>query len=145
LPATLLAIVIAIALRPGSFSALQGIASVKAGASARLTQASALADREKDPAPAASVCGAHYRGRKCTQTHNTSSSGSCRARALRDSDVLEGESTLMKTMSKWERVEAALHGAEVDRVPISLWKHYHLQDRAPGQLAEVTVGNPAPA
>jgi uroporphyrinogen decarboxylase len=45
----------------------------------------------------------------------------------------------MKKMSKWERVEAALHGADVDRVPISLWKHYHLQDRAPGQLAEVTL------
>lgn len=45
----------------------------------------------------------------------------------------------MRTMSKWERVEAALHKAEVDRIPISLWKHYHLQDRAPGQLAEVTI------
>jgi uroporphyrinogen decarboxylase len=45
----------------------------------------------------------------------------------------------MKKMSKWERVEAALHGGEVDRVPISLWKHYHLQDRAPGRLAEVTL------
>jgi uroporphyrinogen decarboxylase len=42
-------------------------------------------------------------------------------------------------MTKWERVEAALHGADVDRIPISLWKHYHLQDRAPGQLAEVTI------
>jgi len=46
----------------------------------------------------------------------------------------------MKEMNKWERVEAALHGADVDRVPISLWKHYHLQDRAPKQLAEVTLG-----
>ena len=45
----------------------------------------------------------------------------------------------MKTMSKWERVEASRHEREVDRVPISLWKHYHLQDRAPGQLAEVTL------
>ena len=45
----------------------------------------------------------------------------------------------MRKMTKWERVDAALHGAEVDRVPISLWKHYHLQDRAPGQLAEVTL------
>jgi len=45
----------------------------------------------------------------------------------------------MKDMTKWERVEAALHAAEVDRVPISLWKHYHLQDRAPGQLAELTL------
>jgi uroporphyrinogen decarboxylase len=43
-------------------------------------------------------------------------------------------------MSKWDRVLAALEKAEVDRVPISLWKHYHLQDRAPGQLAEVTLG-----
>jgi uroporphyrinogen decarboxylase len=42
-------------------------------------------------------------------------------------------------MTKWERVEAALDGADVDRVPISLWKHFHLQDRAPGQLAEVTL------
>jgi len=45
----------------------------------------------------------------------------------------------MKTMNKWQRVEAALDKAGVDRVPISLWKHYHLQDRAPGQLAEVTL------
>jgi len=45
----------------------------------------------------------------------------------------------MKEMTKWERVEAALHGAEVDRVPISMWKHYHLQDRAPGLLAEVSL------
>ncbi len=45
----------------------------------------------------------------------------------------------MKAMSKWERVEAALHTADVDRIPISLWKHYHLQDRAPRQLAEVTL------
>ena len=45
----------------------------------------------------------------------------------------------MEPMTKWERVEAALHGADVDRIPISLWKHYHLQDRAPGQLAEVTI------
>ncbi len=45
----------------------------------------------------------------------------------------------MKKMTKWERVEAALRGEEVDRIPISLWKHYHLRDRAPGQLAEVTL------
>jgi uroporphyrinogen decarboxylase len=45
----------------------------------------------------------------------------------------------MKSMNKWERVEAALQQADVDRIPISLWKHYHLQDRAPGQLAEVTL------
>ncbi len=42
-------------------------------------------------------------------------------------------------MTKWERVEAVLHKADVDRIPISLWKHHHLRDRAPGQLAEVTL------
>jgi uroporphyrinogen decarboxylase len=45
----------------------------------------------------------------------------------------------MRDMNRWDRVKAALQGAEVDRIPISLWKHYHLQDRAPGQLAEVTI------
>ena len=45
----------------------------------------------------------------------------------------------MKEMSKWERVRATLQGAEVDRVPLSLWKHYHLQDRAPRRLAEVSI------
>ncbi|MCP4428485.1 MAG: hypothetical protein GY803_28710 [Chloroflexi bacterium] len=45
----------------------------------------------------------------------------------------------MKTMNKWERIEAALNRGDVDRIPISLWKHYHLQDRAPGRLAKVTL------
>jgi uroporphyrinogen decarboxylase len=45
----------------------------------------------------------------------------------------------MDKMTKWERVEAALYAEPVDRVPVSLWKHYHLQDRAPAQLAEVTL------
>lgn len=45
----------------------------------------------------------------------------------------------MKEMTKWERVQAALRGGQVDRVPISLWKHYHLQDRAPRQLAQVSI------
>lgn len=46
---------------------------------------------------------------------------------------------MTKEMNKWERIEAALHSDDVDRVPISLWKHYHLQDRAPGRLAEVSL------
>ncbi len=45
----------------------------------------------------------------------------------------------MKPMSKWDRVRAALAKAPVDRAPISLWKHYHLRDRAPGQLAQATL------
>ncbi len=45
----------------------------------------------------------------------------------------------MKRMTKFERIEAAIRGEQVDRVPISLWEHFHLRDRAPGQLAEVTL------
>lgn len=45
----------------------------------------------------------------------------------------------MRALSKWERIEAALRGEPVDRVPLSLWKHYHLQDRAPRRHAEVTI------
>ena len=45
----------------------------------------------------------------------------------------------MRAMTKWERVEAAMQGGQVDRIPISLWKHYHLQDRAPKQLAEISL------
>jgi len=46
---------------------------------------------------------------------------------------------MTKQLTKWQRVTAAIHGDAVDRVPISLWKHYHLQDRAPRQLADATV------
>lgn len=45
----------------------------------------------------------------------------------------------MKEMTKWQRIEAALAGVEVDRVPISLWAHYHLQDRAPQRLVQATL------
>lgn len=42
-------------------------------------------------------------------------------------------------MDKWERVVAALRGAAVDRVPLALWRHFHLQDRDPTTLAQATV------
>lgn len=45
----------------------------------------------------------------------------------------------MKEMTKWERVQAAIRGEQVDRIPLSFWKHYHLQDRAPRQLARLSV------
>ena len=38
----------------------------------------------------------------------------------------------------WLRIEAALAGERHDAIPVSLWKHYHLLDRAPGQLARRT-------
>jgi uroporphyrinogen decarboxylase len=46
----------------------------------------------------------------------------------------------MKPMSKWDRVEAALRGDAVDRVPISFWRHYFVQEWAPARLAELTLG-----
>lgn len=42
------------------------------------------------------------------------------------------------TMSKWERVLASIRGESVDKIPLSLWVHYHLQDRGPSRLAQTT-------
>ena len=42
-------------------------------------------------------------------------------------------------MDKRARVEAALRHEEVDRVPFSLWRHYHRQDRSPEALAALTL------
>ncbi len=39
----------------------------------------------------------------------------------------------------WQRVLGALEGSDIDAPPVSLWKHYHLRDRAPRQLAHITV------
>lgn len=39
----------------------------------------------------------------------------------------------------WRRILAAAAGSAPDATPISLWKHYHLRDRAPHLLAQVTV------
>lgn len=42
-------------------------------------------------------------------------------------------------MNKRERVYAALHGEPVDRLPVSMWRHFHRQDQTPESLAEVTL------
>ena len=42
-------------------------------------------------------------------------------------------------MNKRERVSAALHGRPVDRLPISLWRHFHKRDQVPEQLAQATL------
>jgi uroporphyrinogen decarboxylase len=44
------------------------------------------------------------------------------------------------TMTAWERVEAALNGNEVDRTPVSLWRHFPDQDQTAEALAESTIG-----
>lgn len=42
-------------------------------------------------------------------------------------------------MNKRERVYAAMEGEPVDRVPLSLWRHFHKQDQAPTGLASATL------
>ena len=42
-------------------------------------------------------------------------------------------------MPKWERIYACINREKTDRTPISLWVHYHLQDRSPRRLAAATV------
>lgn len=42
-------------------------------------------------------------------------------------------------MTHWERVRAALNGDDVDHVPISLWKHWPVDDQTPAGLAAVTL------
>jgi uroporphyrinogen decarboxylase len=44
----------------------------------------------------------------------------------------------MAEMSRWERVEAALAGAAVDRPPVSLWHHFPEQDQTAEALANST-------
>ncbi len=45
----------------------------------------------------------------------------------------------METMTKKERIDAALKGEKVDRVPISFWRHFYLQERDPGLLADALL------
>ena len=42
-------------------------------------------------------------------------------------------------MNKRERLEAAIHGQPVDRVPIALWRHFPGDDQSPRNLAMATV------
>jgi uroporphyrinogen decarboxylase len=42
-------------------------------------------------------------------------------------------------VNKRERVYAALEGQPVDRVPLSLWRHFHKQDQKPTSLASATL------
>lgn len=42
-------------------------------------------------------------------------------------------------MDKHRRIQAALRGEAVDRLPLSLWRHFHCDDRNPQGLAEATL------
>lgn len=45
----------------------------------------------------------------------------------------------MSEMSHWERIQAALKGADVDHAPISLWRHFPGDDKTAAGLAKAMV------
>jgi uroporphyrinogen decarboxylase len=45
----------------------------------------------------------------------------------------------MAEMNHWERIQAALEGAEVDRTPVSLWRHFPGDDMTAAGLAKAMV------
>jgi uroporphyrinogen decarboxylase len=45
----------------------------------------------------------------------------------------------MAAMSHWERIRAALQGAEVDHTPVSLWRHFPGDDMTAAGLAKAMV------
>jgi uroporphyrinogen decarboxylase len=45
----------------------------------------------------------------------------------------------MAEMSHWERIQAALEGAEVDRTPVSLWRHFPGDDSTAAGLAKAMI------
>ncbi len=45
----------------------------------------------------------------------------------------------MRSMTKIERIDAALKGEPVDLVPISFWRHFYLQERDAGLLADALL------
>lgn len=45
----------------------------------------------------------------------------------------------MSNLSKRERVEAALHGKPIDRVPVSAWRHFIPEERHPETLAAASL------
>jgi uroporphyrinogen decarboxylase len=42
-------------------------------------------------------------------------------------------------MTHWERVRAALKGQEVDRVPVSMWRHFYANETSPELLAQAML------
>ena len=45
----------------------------------------------------------------------------------------------MPEMTPWERIEAAITGAALDRPPVSLWMHFSDRDQTAADLAAVTL------
>ena len=53
--------------------------------------------------------------------------------------VAEGGNTKMAEMTKRERVQAALAGKMVDRMPVAFWRHWPMDDQNAESLARVAL------
>jgi uroporphyrinogen decarboxylase len=52
-----------------------------------------------------------------------------------------GKEKLMETeMTHWERIRAVLKGGDVDRVPVSMWRHFFSRETSAETLAEALLG-----
>ena len=49
---------------------------------------------------------------------------------------------MAENMNHWERVRAAIKGEDVDRVPVSLWRHWPVEDETAQGLANALPGIP---
>lgn len=47
---------------------------------------------------------------------------------------------MVSKMTHWERIRAALRGEEVDRLPVSMWRHFFKSETSADSLAEAMLG-----
>ena len=47
---------------------------------------------------------------------------------------------MVSTMTHWERIRAALKGEDVDRLPVSMWRHFFKEETSADSLAEAMLG-----
>ena len=46
---------------------------------------------------------------------------------------------MTREMARWERVRAALKGLDIDRVPVSMWRHFFTKETSAESLAEAML------
>ena len=46
---------------------------------------------------------------------------------------------MVREMTRWERVRAALKGQDVDQVPVSMWRHFFAKETSAGHLAQAML------
>ena len=47
---------------------------------------------------------------------------------------------MVSKMTHWQRIRAALKGKEVDRMPVSMWRHFFKEETSADSLAEAMLG-----